>query len=82
MGILFLVVRRFLFPLNLIEKRIINKSETEDEAVYFSINHHIATYVNSTKIKFVDLYKGFINYIVTKILTYNAQSYSITHCNL
>lgn len=48
---------------NLIEKRIINKCESEHEAVYFSINHHIATYVNSTKIKFVDLYKGFINCI-------------------
>ena len=54
---------------NLIEKRIINKSESEDEAVYLSINHHIATYVNSTKIKFVDLYKGFINCI-------NSGSYS------
>ncbi len=48
---------------NLIERRIINKSETENDAIYFSINHTIATHVNSTKIKFVDLYKGFINCI-------------------
>ena len=47
---------------NSIERRITN-SESSQELYYFNFNHHIETHYNSTKIKFVDLYKGLISCI-------------------
>ncbi len=54
----------------LIERRITHTYGSE-ESVYLSIIHHIETYFNSTKMKFVDLYRGYISCI-------NSQSYSST----
>ena len=53
---------------NLIEKRIKHNYDSE-EAVYYNILHHIETHINATKIKFIDLYKGYIFCI-------NSNSYS------